>query len=198
MATICRQCCTPIAGDPTPSRCPACGSPRLLAHPELDRLAIALEAEPVSLEDLPEALVRRWVTPDGRALVISATVNLDDSAHAETLYHLFRIADSGGEPEALTGGDEWSCHTAKSSADGNSLYCLLEPVTSYAYNLTEIARFDWPKSGEAGAKITRRGGLGRSPGHGVSPRVLRQTRLRRRIAVHRPTTAATARGPRSA
>ncbi len=95
-----------------------------------------------------ESLHPEWA-PDGRALVISATVNLDDSAHAETLYHLFRIADSGGEPEALTVGDEWSCRAATFSADGNSLYCLFEPVTGYAYNLTEIAQFDWPKSGEA-------------------------------------------------
>ena len=94
-----------------------------------------------------ESLHPEW-TPDGRALVISATTNLDDSAHSETYYHLYRLADSGGEPQALTGGDEWSCHTAKFSPDGDSLYCLYEPVTEYAYNLTEIARFDWPTIGE--------------------------------------------------
>lgn len=95
-----------------------------------------------------ESLKPEW-TPDGRALVISATTNLDDSAYAETLYHLYRLADSGGEPEMLTRGDQWSCHTAKFSPDGDSLYCKFEPVTSYVYNLTEIAQFDWPGSGEA-------------------------------------------------
>jgi DNA polymerase-4 len=36
---LCRDC----LGDPGPSgnRCAVCGSPRLLRHPELDRLAIA-------------------------------------------------------------------------------------------------------------------------------------------------------------
>ena len=95
-----------------------------------------------------ESLKPEW-TPDGRALVISATTNLDEAAHAETLYHLYRLADSGGEPAALTGGEQWICHTATFSPDGSSLYCLFEPVTDYAYNLTEIAQFDWPKSGEA-------------------------------------------------
>ena len=95
-----------------------------------------------------ESLMPVW-TPDGEALVISATTNLDDGAHSEVHYHLYRLADSGGEPEPLTGGDEWSCHSAAFSADGESLYCLFDPVTEYVYNLTEIARFDWPGSGAA-------------------------------------------------
>ncbi len=36
---FCRDCLTPTR--PAATRCPKCGSPRLLAHPELDRLAIA-------------------------------------------------------------------------------------------------------------------------------------------------------------
>jgi dipeptidyl aminopeptidase/acylaminoacyl peptidase len=95
-----------------------------------------------------ESLRPEW-TPDGQAVVISATTNLDDSAHAETFYHLYRLAVSGGEPEALTRGDQWSCHTAKFSPDGDSLYCQFDPTTSYAYNLTEVAQFDWPESGDA-------------------------------------------------
>ncbi len=96
-----------------------------------------------------ESLHPVW-TPDGQAIVISATVNIDGSAHSETHYHLYRVPDSGGEPEALTSGDEWSCHTATFSPDGNSLYCMYDPSTEYVYNLAEIARFDWPKNGEAG------------------------------------------------
>ena len=38
-AGFCRDCLRPVDG--TAPRCPACGSPRLLRHPELDRLAIA-------------------------------------------------------------------------------------------------------------------------------------------------------------
>ncbi len=36
---FCRDCLEPLAGEGR--RCPACGSPRLLRHPELDRLSIA-------------------------------------------------------------------------------------------------------------------------------------------------------------
>ena len=97
-----------------------------------------------------ESLKPEW-TPDGRALVISATANLDDSAHSDLLFHLYRLGSDGGEPEPLTGGDEWSCQGAKFAPDGKQLYCLYLPVTEYVYNLTEIAQFDWPQNGEAGA-----------------------------------------------
>ena len=36
---LCRECCELI--EPGPSRCPGCGSPRLVAHPELEQLTIA-------------------------------------------------------------------------------------------------------------------------------------------------------------
>ena len=38
MPALCRDCLTPFQ---TGTRCPACRSPRIVAHPELDRLAIA-------------------------------------------------------------------------------------------------------------------------------------------------------------
>ena len=95
-----------------------------------------------------ESLKPEW-TPDGKALVISATQNLDDAAHSTTLYHLYRLPATGGEPEALTASDDWSCEGARFAPGGGALYCQYEPVTEYAYNLTEIARFDWPKSGRA-------------------------------------------------
>jgi dipeptidyl aminopeptidase/acylaminoacyl peptidase len=95
-----------------------------------------------------ESLESEW-TPDGRALIISATQNLDDAAHSTTVYHLYRLAATGGEPQALTGGNEWSCQSAKFAPRGDALYCEYEPVTEFAYNLTEIARFEWPKSGAA-------------------------------------------------
>jgi dipeptidyl aminopeptidase/acylaminoacyl peptidase len=95
-----------------------------------------------------ESLLPEW-SPDGRSLVISATINLDEAAHAPTIFHLYRVDVEGGEPEALTTGSEWSCHTPKFAPDGSALFCLFDPVTDYAYNLTEIARFDWPDSGAA-------------------------------------------------
>jgi DNA polymerase-4 len=43
LAGLCRDCATPFAVDDAkpPRRCPACGSPRIVVHPELDRLSIA-------------------------------------------------------------------------------------------------------------------------------------------------------------
>jgi len=95
-----------------------------------------------------ESLKPEW-TPDGRALVISATQNLDAAAHSTTIYHLYRLPVTGGEPLPLTAGDDYSCQAARFAPGGGALFCEFEPVTDFAYNLTEIARFDWPKSGMA-------------------------------------------------
>jgi dipeptidyl aminopeptidase/acylaminoacyl peptidase len=95
-----------------------------------------------------ESLKPEW-TPDGQALVISATQNLDAAARSTTLYHLYRLPAAGGEPQALTSGEEWSCEAAKFSPRGDAVYCLYEPATEFAYNLTELAKFEWPKSGAA-------------------------------------------------
>ncbi len=41
MTHLCRDCLWQQAPTPSPTRCPACGSPRLIGHPELAELAIA-------------------------------------------------------------------------------------------------------------------------------------------------------------
>lgn len=41
MDWLCRDCLTWRSGEPAPTRCPACGSPRLRSHPELFSLSIA-------------------------------------------------------------------------------------------------------------------------------------------------------------
>ena len=41
MPALCRDCLTRFDRSPTPARCPNCHSPRVVTHPELDRLAIA-------------------------------------------------------------------------------------------------------------------------------------------------------------
>ena len=48
-----------------------------------------------------ESLNPEW-TPDGEALVISATQNLEESAHSKTMYHLYRLAATGGGAEFRT------------------------------------------------------------------------------------------------
>ena len=40
MPALCRQCCTPVEDHVASMRCPSCGSPRIIAHDELDSLAI--------------------------------------------------------------------------------------------------------------------------------------------------------------
>ncbi len=95
-----------------------------------------------------ESLEPEWA-PDGESIVISATQNLDEAAHSQTLFHLYRIPATGGEPQALTGGDDWSCQAPMFARAGDAVFCLYEPVTEFAYNLAEIARFEWPESGSA-------------------------------------------------
>lgn len=82
-------------------------------------------------------------TPDGSAVVITATTNLDAAAHSPTTYHLYKVSVADRKVEALTEGDDWSCYQALFSDDGKALYCQSEPANEHVYNLTEIARFDW-------------------------------------------------------
>ncbi len=89
-----------------------------------------------------DSLAAAW-TPDGTALVISATTNLDAAAYARTAYHLYKVNLSGGAVEQLTQSEQWSCQEAVFSDDGERIYCLLKPITEHVYNLTEIGRFDW-------------------------------------------------------
>jgi len=97
-----------------------------------------------------ESLAPVW-TPNGAAIVISATTNLDSAAHAPTIHHLYKVPVSGGDIAALTASDDWSCQAAMFSHDGRALYCELEVANQHVYNLTEIARFDWDGERAGGA-----------------------------------------------
>lgn len=101
-------------------------------------------------------------TPDGEALVLSATTNLHEAAHSPVYYHLYRVPAAGGEPEPLTRGTDRSCHSAKFSDDGRALYCLIEPHTDHVYELQEIGRFDWNGEGVAGPPEIITGSFDRS------------------------------------
>ena len=103
-----------------------------------------------SLSD--DSLAPVW-TPDGSAIVITATTNLDSAAHADTNYHLYRVSASSGDVEALTSSEYWSCEKAMFSDDGKALYCQSEPVNEHVYNLTGITRLDWSGSAIAGEPL---------------------------------------------
>jgi DNA polymerase-4 len=76
MPALCRDCLTPIETAAAPARCPACRSPRLLAHPELFALSIAhmdCDAFYASVEkrERPELADRPVIVGGGRRGVVS-------------------------------------------------------------------------------------------------------------------------------
>ena len=140
------------------------------AEPDADARNLMLGSDLVAapgfggVESLSSDSLEAVWTPAGDALVISATTNLDDAAHGPVFHHLYRVPVDDGRIDALTSGEEWSCHSAKFSADGDSLYCLIEPNTEHVYELTEIGRFDWADGAVAGAPDIITGSFDRSVG----------------------------------
>ena len=96
-----------------------------------------------------DSLNPAW-SPDGKSLVLNATTNLDEAAHARVKYHLYTVPVSGGEPQQITDSDDWSCHNPVFSNNGKALYCEYEPENEYVYNLNGVARFNWSRKGIRG------------------------------------------------
>ena len=80
---------------------------------------------------------------DGRSIVFVATLNRNVTAYARSSTHLFRIPVGGGEPVALTNGEE-SFTRPTFSPDGQRLYALISPNNDQVYTLNRIVAFDWP------------------------------------------------------
>jgi dipeptidyl aminopeptidase/acylaminoacyl peptidase len=95
------------------------------------------------VESLSSDSLKAVWTPDGDALVISATMNLHEAAHTPVYHQLYRVSVADGEVQPLTNSQDWSCSEPRFSDDGRALYCLLEPHTDHVYELTEVGRFDW-------------------------------------------------------
>lgn len=97
--------------------------------------------------DSGEELDAIWA-PNGSAVVFCASTNWNTRAFAFASIDVFRVGVDGGEPVRLTGG-EGSWAEPRFSADGNTLFALFEPRSSYVYNLTRIAALTWPTGGKA-------------------------------------------------
>lgn len=108
-----------------------------------------------------DSLAAAW-TPSGDGLVFSATTNLQEAAHGQVYFHLYKVSLDGGEPEQLTDSEDWSCHSAIFSPRGDALYCQLQPHTEHAYNLTGVSRFAWNGDGVEGEPVDVTADLDRS------------------------------------
>ena len=98
-----------------------------------------------------QALEAEW-TPDGTAVVFSASINRDTAARAAVTAHLFSVAVAGGEPQQLT-NDDASYGSLTFSADGKTLFCTTQAETAgKVYDLSRLASFPWPFNA-AGRKI---------------------------------------------
>lgn len=115
----------------------------LLAGTELVAAAGFSGAPSLSGEELQTV----W-SPDGSSLVFVATSARDQAVRAFVPLDLYRVPLGGGEPERLTAGDaDYGQPTF--SADGRHLFCLRQPINDFVYNLTRVARLEWPEPGSA-------------------------------------------------
>ena len=94
-----------------------------------------------------EEIDATW-TPDGEAVVFSATINRHRAAFANTHTDLYRVPATGGEAERLTGsgaiGAQDSYGRPQFSADGRQLVAHLTPRGEKVYQPTRLATFSWP------------------------------------------------------
>ena len=98
-----------------------------------------------------QALEAEW-TPDGTAVIFSASINRDAAARASITSQLFSVVVAGGEPQRLT-NDDASYGSLTFSADGKTLFCTTQAETAgKVYDLSRLASFPWPFNA-AGRKI---------------------------------------------
>ena len=91
------------------------------------------------------SLQAQW-SPDGQEIIFVATVNRSKMMTEETESHLFRIKGAGATPVRMTSPGE-SFDKPLFSVDGRALFAQRTRAAAGArlYNLTRMARFDWPK-----------------------------------------------------
>jgi dipeptidyl aminopeptidase/acylaminoacyl peptidase len=92
-----------------------------------------------------DTIAAMW-TPDGGGAVFVATTNRHEAAFAEVVQSLWYVPAAGGEPKRLTTNDA-SYAQPRFSPDGRFLFATREPNTERVYNLSRLARWDWPSGG---------------------------------------------------
>ncbi|WP_082552097.1 S9 family peptidase [Massilia sp. Root351] len=93
--------------------------------------------------DEGQSLDAIW-TPDGKAVVFSASTNRDELARASAYTQIFSLPATGGEATRLT-ADKHSYSSLKFSPDGKTLLCLTQAETEgKVYDLDRLASFAWP------------------------------------------------------
>ena len=95
-------------------------------------------------EDNLEAI---WA-PDGQNIVFTATVNRHIQAYGVPSTHIYRVPAAGGEPMALTSGEDISYGDPQFRPDGKALYMLeSREGVKRLYSLNRLAMLAWPASG---------------------------------------------------
>jgi dipeptidyl aminopeptidase/acylaminoacyl peptidase len=83
-------------------------------------------------------------SPDGQWILFNATANKDTGAYAPGTTHVYKVAVTGGEPEAITAGAH-SYSRPQFRPDGKALYVAYSArADERLYSLTRMAKLDWP------------------------------------------------------
>jgi len=85
--------------------------------------------------------------PDGQSIVFAATARRNVAAYAFYGTQLYHVAAGGGEPRAITSGDDEYASPAF-RPDGRALYSKYTRQTDKVYSLDRLAMFAWPAPGE--------------------------------------------------
>lgn len=93
-----------------------------------------------------ESLQAAWA-PDGQSIVFAATMNRHIEAYDFPSTHIYRMPASGGEPEAITSGQDNYGHPVF-RPDGKALYVFHSRRSEkQLYSLRRLAMLSWPNPG---------------------------------------------------
>jgi len=121
----------------------------VLSHTKLARLSGFGGAQ----SDDGQLLDAVW-TPDGKAIVFSASSNRDQAARAAVYSQIYLLALGGGEAQAIS-HDTHSYSHLKFSSDGKTLFFLSDLNTpGKIYDLHRLASLPWPADNQAPTILT--------------------------------------------